>query len=343
MRKIQASTDSRDEIFRTPSVCRRRRRMRPSEAFDSEATGCLNPKKRINPMDRQTELTIVRRAFAKQILAAAQVTAPQIEAAFAAVRREEFLGPGPWHIFRLPSLYVATPEADPVLLYVDQVVGLIPERGINNGQPSLHALLLAAAQIKEGEHVVHVGPGAGYYTAIMAHLAGPTGRVTAIEYDPGLAARARENLSNYATVRVLEGNGATVPFDPADVIYVNAGVTHPADTWLDGLSDGGRLILPLTTDANIRSITAGNFDPMKAMRSGAFFRIKRQGAQFEARGLLPTAIIPAEGARDKTAETALVAAFDKGGWNAVTRLVRGEEVTRARCWLRGRGWCLAFD
>jgi protein-L-isoaspartate(D-aspartate) O-methyltransferase len=343
MRKIRASTDSRDEIFRTPSACRRQRRMRPGEAFDSEATRCLNPKKRINPMDRQTELAIVRRAFAKQILAAAQVNAPQIEAAFAAVRREEFLGPGPWHIFRPPSLYVATPEADPVLLYVDQVVGLIPERGINNGQPSLHALLLAAAQIKEGEHVVHVGPGAGYYTAIMAHLAGPTGRVTAIEYDPGLAARARENLSSHATVRVLEGNGATMPFDPADVIYVNAGVTHPADTWLDGLSDDGRLILPLTTDANIRSITAGTFDPMKAMRSGAFFRIKRRGAQFEARGLLPTAIIPAEGARDKIAETALVAAFDKGGWNAVTRLVRGEGVTQARCWLRGPGWCLAFD
>jgi protein-L-isoaspartate(D-aspartate) O-methyltransferase len=82
---------------------------------------------------------------------------------------------------------------------------------------------------------------------------------------------------------------------------------------------------------------------MKAMRSGAFFRIQRRGAEFEARGLLPTAIIPAEGVRDKTAETALAAAFDKGGWNAVTRLVRGEAVTDERCWLRGRGWCLAFD
>lgn len=294
-------------------------------------------------MDRQTELAIVRRAFSKQILAAAQVNDRRIEAAFAAVRREDFLGPGPWHIFRLSNLYVPTPEADPVLLYVDQVVGLIPERGINNGQPSLHALLLAAAQIKEGAHVVHVGPGAGYYTAIMAHLAGPTGRVTAIEYDPGLAARAHDNLSSNSNVRVIEGNGATMPFDPADVIYVNAGVTHPADTWLDGLSDGGRLILPLTTDANVRSITAGDFDPMKVMRSGTFFRIQRRGAEFEACGLLPTAIIPAEGVRDKSAEMALAAAFDKGGWNAVTRLVRGEAVPEERCWLRGRGWCLTFD
>ena len=49
-------------------------------------------------------------------------------------------------------------------------------------------------------------------------------------------------------MRVIEGNGATVPFDAADVIYVNAGITHPENTWLDGLTDGGRLILPLTTD-----------------------------------------------------------------------------------------------
>jgi protein-L-isoaspartate O-methyltransferase len=30
-----------------------------------------------------------------------------------------------------------------------------------------------------------------------------------------------------------------------DVIYVNAGAIRPADSWLDGLRDGGRLILPL--------------------------------------------------------------------------------------------------
>ncbi len=29
---------------------------------------------------------------------------------------------------------------------------------------------------------------------------------------------------------------------------VNAGATRPAGIWLDRLNDGGRLILPLTTD-----------------------------------------------------------------------------------------------
>jgi protein-L-isoaspartate(D-aspartate) O-methyltransferase len=294
-------------------------------------------------VDSQTELAIVRRAYAKQTLAAAGINDPRIQAAFAAVPREDFLGPGPWHIFRIPGSYVPTDDADPVLLYVNEVVGLVPERGINNGQPSLHAMLLAAADIKEGEHVVHVGAGTGYYTAIMASLAGPTGRVTAIEYDTTFAGRARANLAGNPTVRVLEGNGATIPFDGADVIYVNAGVTHPVDTWLDALSDGGRMILPLTTDANIRPISPGQFDPTKFILSGVFFRIQRRAETFAARWLLPTAIIPAEGVRDKTAEAALAAAFEKGGWKNVTRLVRGTQVPEDRCWLRGQGWCLAYD
>jgi protein-L-isoaspartate(D-aspartate) O-methyltransferase len=293
-------------------------------------------------MDRQTELAIVRQAYAKQIMAAAGIVEPRIEAAYAEVRREDFLGPGPWPMLRFPGGYCATPDADPVLLYVDQLVGLVPERQVNNGQPSLHAALLAAAGIQEGDHVVHVGAGTGYYTAIMSCLAGATGRVTAVEFDPGLAARARENLATRSNVAVLVGNGAAMTFDKADVIYVNAGVTHPADNWLDGLSAGGRLILPLTTDNNARAPEPG-FDPLKALRSGAYFRLQHRDTDFEARWLLLVGIIPAEGARDPTAEAALAAAFDKGGWNKVTRLIRGATVPDERCWLRGPGWCLTYD
>jgi protein-L-isoaspartate(D-aspartate) O-methyltransferase len=46
------------------------------------------------------------------------------------------------------------------------VIGILPERNLNNGQPSLHAALIAAAAPQPGEHVVHVGAGLGYYTAI---------------------------------------------------------------------------------------------------------------------------------------------------------------------------------
>jgi protein-L-isoaspartate(D-aspartate) O-methyltransferase len=139
---------------------------------------------------------------------------------------------------------------------MDCIFAILPERHLNNGAPSLHAKLISEASIKEGDHVVHVGPGTGYYTAIMAHLACPSGRVTAIEFDPALAERARQNLASLRNVSVAQGDGAAVPFDAADVIYVNAGATHPADAWLDGLKEGGRLVLPLTASQGF-----GNADP----------------------------------------------------------------------------------
>ncbi|MGA7540593.1 MAG: hypothetical protein WBW93_17685 [Steroidobacteraceae bacterium] len=304
-------------------------------------------------VDPEVALTIVRQAYAKQTLALADVADPRIRAAFAQVPREHFLGPGPWQMLRAPGLYSPTPEADPVYVYIDRAMGLIPERGVNNGQPSLHALLLQAALIREGEHVVHVGAGTGYYSALMAFLAGPTGTVTAIECNPALAARARSCLAGIPNAHLVEGNGASVHFDTADVIYVNAGVTHPANAWLDNLGEGGRLLLPLSTDENMQlagpgsgkaaSFTKAWFDPRKAMRTGAYFLIRRTGDAFQARKLLPMAIIPAEGMRTAAAEAALAAAFDRDDGATVTHLVRGQSVRDEKCWLRGEGWCLTCD
>ena len=109
----------------------------------------------------QGELAIVRRAYAKHVLANVGVDDARVEAAFAAVRREHFLGPGPWQMPRWSRPYVPTPSDDPVYLYQDALVGIVPERNLNNGQPSLQALLIAAAAPQLGEHVVHIGAGVG--------------------------------------------------------------------------------------------------------------------------------------------------------------------------------------
>ena len=289
-------------------------------------------------MERDQELAIIRRAYAKQILAAVQIDDPSLELAFAQMRREDFLGPGPWVIPRWVGGCLPTPSADPVYLYIDNVVQIIAERHLNNGQPSAHAKWIASASIKPGEHVVHVGTGTGYYTAIMSHLAGPSGEVTGIELDADLAARAKENLSSFANVRIINGNGAAIPFEAADVIYVNAGVTRPADLWLDTLTDGGRLILPLTTNEGFLAN-----DPANVQRRGAVFRIERRTPEFLAQWVSPVAIIPCEGARDETSEAALAEAFKRGGWKRVARLYRNENVPEERCWLRAPGWCLAYD
>jgi protein-L-isoaspartate(D-aspartate) O-methyltransferase len=290
-------------------------------------------------MDRQGELRIIRAAYARQILAAAGVVAnARLEAAFSATRREDFLGVGPWWMLRRSRDYVTTPDADPVYLYTDDLVGIVPERYINNGQPSLHAYLIDQASPAAGGHVLHVGTGTGYYTAIMAHLVGPSGRVTGIEYEPELAARAKANFAGTPNVEIVEGDGALVSFDQADLIYVNAGCTRPAESWLDRLADGGRLILPMTSDQGF-----GATSPERTASAGAVFRIERRGKDYLAYWISPVAIFPCAGSRDEASERALAEAFAKGGWQKVTRLYRDQEIPGERCWLRGSGWCLAYS
>ena len=228
---------------------------------------------------------------------------------------------------------------NPVYLYQDALVGIIPERGLNNGQLWLHAMMIAAAAPRPGEHVVHIGAGVGYYTAILAHMVGESGRVMAIEFDGGLAERLAANFAGQPNVHALQGDGAQIEFDPADVIYVNAGATRPADIWLDRLKNGGRLILPLTSDKGFGE----NPENIPIQRRGAVIRIERRGNEFLAKWISAVAIFPCEGARDAECERALAAALDKGGWERVTRLYRRGDVPDEQCWLKGPDWCLAYD
>jgi protein-L-isoaspartate(D-aspartate) O-methyltransferase len=281
---------------------------------------------------------MARTAYAKAMMALAGSNDGRLEAAFACVRREDFLGPGPWPVFAGTNHYIPTPDANPAHLYADILIGIIPERGLNNGQPSWHAFLLAQAKPAPGEHVVHIGAGTGYYTAIMAEMVGPSGRVTGIEFDTALASRARTNLARYENVAIIAGDGSTAPFDAANVIYVNAGATRPADAWLDRLAEGGRLLVPLTTAEGFGLADDGNF----AAR-GAVFLIDRHADTFGAKWISPVAVFPCAGARDKASEQALARALQAGRWGEVTRLYRHDNIPDESAFLKAPGWCLAYN
>ena len=76
----------------------------------------------------------------------------------------------------LAASSASTSSDDPARLYEDVLVAIDAERGINNGQPSLHAQSIDALGLKEGETVLQIGAGAGYYTAILAELVGRDGQ-----------------------------------------------------------------------------------------------------------------------------------------------------------------------
>src|SRR5215472_15623302 len=138
-----------------------------------------------------------RRRYAEELRFTAKVGSRAVIDAFATVPRERFLGPGPWRILSPMAMgeYWTTEDADPRDLYHDVLVAIDEGRRLNNGQPSLWACIYDQFGLTPGAHVVHVGAGTGYYSAILAEIVGSTGQVTAIEIDPSLAARAQENLS----------------------------------------------------------------------------------------------------------------------------------------------------
>jgi len=287
------------------------------------------------------ELAVIRRAFAKQILALVGIESDaRLEEAIAAVPRERFLGEPPWQISRAPRGYEPLPSHDPAIVYQDALFALLSQRGVNNGSPSLHARWLHALSLRKGERIVHIGAGSGYYTAIMAHLVGSQGHVIAVEFDPTLAARARANLADHANVTVIEGDGAEWPREAVDAIYVNFSVERPADEWIGNLRTNGRLVFPLGVPRPKPSPWGGTH-----ALHGAGLCITRKDKGFSVRWLGPAFFVCAEGSLSLAAaeREALQAAFERGGIEFVRSLIWQERASPGRCWFSGSGWSLSYD
>ena len=117
-----------------------------------------------------TDVRGARRQYAAFVAALGASGDQRIEAAFAAVERERHCGDALW-LVAAGEGYVRRPSPDPDFLYRNAAIGLVPERGLNNGEPGSHALWLKAVEPKAGECGAHFGAGVGYYTAILADCA----------------------------------------------------------------------------------------------------------------------------------------------------------------------------
>ena len=171
-----------------------------------------------------------RRWFAEELRYVVRVGSAAVVEAFAERAARAFRGAGPWRILspRRSEDYWTTEDDDPRRLYHDVLVAIDETRRLNNGQPSLWAQLFDVFNLAEGDFVIHVGAGQGYYSGDPCRDGRAEGHVTAIEIDPSLAARSAAGTGpRLASGDRRRGGRLRLPPDaPADAIVVNAGVSH---------------------------------------------------------------------------------------------------------------------
>jgi protein-L-isoaspartate(D-aspartate) O-methyltransferase len=139
-----------------------------------------------------------------------------------------------------------------------------------------HAYLLSYALLglEEGDHLLELGSGTGYGAALARHIVGPRGRVTSIEIDPDLHARAARLLAAPEVPEQAELS-ALAPPRPADPsapapprlalllgdaralapslmtgpeplrVAVTYAIAEPPEALLARLPPGGRIVAPV--------------------------------------------------------------------------------------------------
>ena len=113
-------------------------------------------------------------------------------------------------------------------------------------QPSLSASMMESLDLAGDEHVLEVGTGLGYQTALLAYLAAD---VVSIERWPDMAGQARRNLARHGihNVELLVGDGSCGVPDraPYDAVVVSAAFPEVPSPLIEQLRVGGRLVQPI--------------------------------------------------------------------------------------------------
>ena len=140
------------------------------------------------------------------------------------------------------------PERDRRRAYADSALPIGHDQTIS--QPWIVAAICDALELEGSERVLEIGTGSGYSAAVLAMLADA---VITVERVEELAIAARRLLAEIgiSKVEVVVGDGSAGLPDraPYEAIAVHATAPSPPSTLIEQLAPGGRLVIPIATDA----------------------------------------------------------------------------------------------
>jgi protein-L-isoaspartate(D-aspartate) O-methyltransferase len=134
--------------------------------------------------------------------------------------------------------------------YEDYTVPTIDGNTIT--QPTTIAFMLELLDVQEGDTVLDIGSGTGYTSALLADMAGPDGRVIALEINPALVEVSMSNLRKYKhlPVEIMTADDEVGYYRgaPYERILSSASFpdkeTAPVDLLLQ-LAPGGVMVVPI--------------------------------------------------------------------------------------------------
>lgn len=158
---------------------------------------------------------------------------------------------------RIRSAFLEVPRA----LFVDGHPAAYEDRAIplkfrdgravsTSSTPSIVAQMLHCLQPEPGMAVLEIGTGSGFTTALLAHLVGPTGRVTSIDIEDEMISRAawilgKASLSGRVRLLCRDASAGAPEHGPFHSILCGAGISCLPETWIQQLAPQGRILLPL--------------------------------------------------------------------------------------------------